>query len=65
LIPQLGSGGFTLPATVKPQPGEPAGQLYNLQDDPGETKNLYAVQGEIVARLSKLLKKYQVDGRSR
>jgi arylsulfatase A-like enzyme len=65
LIPQLGSGGFTLPATVKPQPGEPAGQLYNLQEDPGEKKNLYAAQGEIVDRLSKLLKKYQADGRSR
>src|SRR4029077_19101015 len=36
LIPKLGSGGFTNPAEEKPQQGEPAGQLYNLADDPGE-----------------------------
>ena len=41
LIPQLGSGGFTKPSKVKPAPGEPPGQLYNLADDPGEQRNRY------------------------
>jgi arylsulfatase A-like enzyme len=65
LIPQLGSGGFTLPANVKPKAGEPAGQLYNLHDDPGEARNVYASHPEIVQKLADLLKKYQADGRSR
>jgi arylsulfatase A-like enzyme len=59
LIPHLGSGGFTKPATQKPAPGDPAGQLYNLADDPGETKNLYAEQPQVVQRLSALLERYK------
>ncbi len=58
LIPHLGSGGFTRPATVKPLPGGPIGQLYNLADDPGETDNLYDRQPQIVQRLKALLEKY-------
>ena len=42
LINQLGSGGFSQPKTVKPGPGEPAVQLYNLRTDPAETTNLAA-----------------------
>ncbi len=64
LIPKLGSGGFTKPAEEKPKEGEPAGQLYNLADDPGETKNLYADKPEIVKRLTALLEQYQKKGRS-
>lgn len=59
LIPHLGSGGFTKPATISPKPGEPAGQLYNLADDPAEMKNRYAEQPELVARLAALLEKCQ------
>jgi arylsulfatase A-like enzyme len=51
LINQLGSGGFTKPSSIKPKPGEPAGQLYNLRDDRAETNNLYLQHPEIVARL--------------
>jgi arylsulfatase A-like enzyme len=51
LINQLGSGGFSQPKTIKPGPGDPAGQLYNLRDDLAETNNLYLKQPEIVARL--------------
>lgn len=51
LITQLGSGGFTKPKTIKPEPGGPAGQLYNLRDDLAETHNLYLEQPGIVARL--------------
>jgi len=59
LIPHLGSGGFTRPATVKPSPGGPIGQLYNLADDPGEMNNLYDRKPDIVQRLKALLEKYQ------
>lgn len=62
-IPQLGSGGFTKPSKVQPKPGEPAGQLYNLASDPGETKNLHAEEPEIVAQLTKLLEKYVIQGK--
>jgi arylsulfatase A-like enzyme len=51
LINQLGSGGFSQPKTIKPGPGDPAGQLYNLRDDLAETNNLYLKHPEIVARL--------------
>lgn len=52
LINGLGSGGFSQPKTVKAEPGGPAGQLYNLRADPGETNNLYLQHPEIVARLA-------------
>lgn len=51
LINQLGSGGFSQPKTIKPGPGDPAGQLYNLRDDLAETNNLYLKHPDIVARL--------------
>ena len=51
LINQLGSGGFSQPKTIKPGPGDPAGQLYNLREDRAETNNLYLKHPEIVARL--------------
>ncbi len=65
LIQGLGSGGFTAPQQVDPEPGGPEGQLYNLQDDPGEQKNLWAEQPEIVERLAALLERYQLQGYSR
>ena len=51
LINQLGSGGFSDPKTVKPGPGDPAGQLYNLRTDLAESRNLYQDHPEIVKRL--------------
>ena len=51
LINQLGSGGFSQPKTIKPGPGDPAGQLYNLRTDRAETNNLYLKRPDIVARL--------------
>lgn len=51
LINQLGSGGFSQPKTIKPGPGDPAGQLYNLRTDRAETDNLYLQHPEVVARL--------------
>lgn len=55
LITALGSGGFSKPSRVKPGPNDPKGQLYNLADDLGETKNLYNQEPEVVERLQKLL----------
>lgn len=56
LINQLGSGGFSNPKTVKPGPGDPAGQLYNLRDDPAERNNLYLKHPDRVAELTRLMK---------
>jgi len=45
-------------------PGAP-GQLYNLETDPGETKNLYYEWPEIVKELKALLEQAKAFGRSR
>ncbi len=65
LILGLGSGGFTSPRTIKPKPGGPQGQLYNLHDDPGETENLWSERPEVVKRLAALLERYRQQGYSR
>jgi arylsulfatase A len=65
LILGRGSGGFTQPVSVAPGPGEPAGELYNLQEDPAETRNLYSQQTAVVERLTALLAGYRERGRSR
>lgn len=59
LIPALGSHGFSVPSKVAPQPGGPEGQLYDLAADPGETRNLWSEQADMVTRLSGLLKGVQ------
>jgi len=51
LITHLGSGGFSRPRRVAPSPGGPKGQLYDLDTDLGETKNLWTEKPEIVERL--------------
>ncbi|MGI9240371.1 MAG: sulfatase family protein [Verrucomicrobiales bacterium] len=43
---------------------EAPGQLYNLADDPGETKNLYSVHPEIAAELKSILERSKQSGRS-
>jgi len=65
LIPFLGSGGFSKPSKVKPKPGEPSGQLYNLAHDPGETNNVYAAHPEIVKELTADAERVRDQGRSR
>ncbi|MEY2835229.1 MAG: hypothetical protein RLZZ557_891 [Bacteroidota bacterium] len=55
LILGLGSGGFTVPKEIKPRAGEPAVQLYNLREDPGETTNRAKAAPEKVAELTQLL----------
>lgn len=65
LILGRGSGGFTHPARYIPEPGEPIGQLYNLDSDPREQHNRYRTEPGIVARLAAHLKDVQLRGRSR
>ncbi|MFW6309079.1 MAG: sulfatase-like hydrolase/transferase, partial [bacterium] len=57
LIDRLGSGGFTEPQKVEPGPDDPEGQLYNLEEDPEETNNLYQEKPEVVEHLHRLLEK--------
>ena len=65
-IPWLGSGGFlTKPARIDPATGDPPAQLYNLDSDPGEMKNLYAEHPEMAGKLSKLLQGMRASSRTR
>jgi arylsulfatase A-like enzyme len=59
LILGRGSGGFSSPRTYKPKPGEPKGQLYDMEDDPAESRNLWSKHPETVEHLTNLLAKYQ------
>ena len=47
------------------QPGKPPAQLYHLDTDPGETKNLFDQEPEVVERLSLLIERFATEGRSR
>lgn len=51
LIDHLGSGGFSKPARIEAEPGDPEGQLYDLSSDPEEQNNLYLEEPGIVNRL--------------
>jgi arylsulfatase A len=55
LIQGLGSGGFSKPVRVKPSAGDPAGQLYHLENDLSETQNLYHQRPDIVSSLEEQL----------
>ncbi|MFH1613741.1 MAG: arylsulfatase [Planctomycetota bacterium] len=59
-----GSGGFSEPVHIEPKPGEPEGQLYDLDEDICESKNLYNQHPDIVKNLTELLDKYSKEGRS-
>lgn len=60
-----GSGGWT-----SPRPGQddasklPLVQLFDLEADIGETRNLQAEHPEVVAQLTQLMEKYAREGRS-
>lgn len=65
MIPHRGSGGFTYPRELDPRKvGGPLGQLYNLDDDPAETKNVWSQNPEIVASLRQLLAHARDESRS-
>ena len=52
LILGRGSGGFSVPQVMEPQPEQAQGQLYHLSNDPSETRNLYQAQPAVVEALS-------------
>ncbi len=58
-----GSGGFTEPQRIDPDPGEPQGQLYDMQDDFQETRNLWKQEPQIVERLTAMLDETMIQGR--
>lgn len=64
LIPELGSGGFTPPKSREPSPGEPPGQLYDMQNDPSEGENLYDEWPDVVSRLRNILEKARDNDRT-
>ena len=65
LILGRGSGGFSEPARIIAGPGEPRGQLYDMENDTAETSNLWDQQPEVVAELTDLLDRYKEQGHSR
>jgi arylsulfatase A-like enzyme len=65
LIEGRGSGGFTEPRKIEPKPGEAAGELYNLFEDPTESDNRYLRETARVAELANLLNQYRSQNHSR
>lgn len=65
MILGTGSGGFSEPRRYEPENGEPPGQLYNIEDDRRETKNLWSDRPDIVESFRSILTRYQEEGRSR
>jgi arylsulfatase A-like enzyme len=59
-----GSGGWSSKG-VKPLPTDPPGQLYDMQADVSETRNVWNDNPQVVAQLTALLEKYKKAGRSR
>jgi len=64
MIPQLGSGGSTKPNFVNAEDSEIKGQLYDMENDPEENKNVWQEHPEVVEELNALLEKYKSEGRS-
>jgi len=63
LIDGLGSGGFSKPAKIKPEPGGPAGQLYDLSKDEAESENVYSSRPELVETLRSAMDAVVGEGR--
>ncbi|WP_066219900.1 sulfatase family protein [Formosa haliotis] len=59
-----GSGGSLKPILIEPKPGEALYELYDMENDPGETKNLYFQHPEIVNRLKSKITTIIETGRS-
>lgn len=65
LVLGLGSGGFTRPAKIEAQSGQPREQLYNLRTDREEQTNVAAEHPEIVRSLREKFEQIRRAGRSR
>jgi arylsulfatase A-like enzyme len=55
---------YYFPPPPEPEAGEPEGQLFDLESDPGETRNLWNSYPEIVEELLTLLDEYRTRGKS-
>lgn len=64
LIFCAGSGGWTFPKKGKEEEGLPPIQLFNLENDISETKNLQAEYPAVVKDLTALMTQYVKNGRS-
>jgi arylsulfatase A-like enzyme len=58
------SGGWSSPNEKKAKPGSPPAQLYDMEADVGERKNLYREKPEVAKKLLALLKEDVKRGRS-
>jgi arylsulfatase A-like enzyme len=56
---------YYFPPPPEAAPGEPPGQLYDLENDPGETDNLWERHPEVVEHLLALLNRYRDQGHSK
>lgn len=65
LVPTRGSGGFSTPRDVTAVGDEPRGQLYNLAQDPAETRNVWSENPGVVAHLQARLEAVQRGSRTR
>nr|WP_292961092.1 MULTISPECIES: sulfatase-like hydrolase/transferase [unclassified Allomuricauda] len=59
-----GSGGSLKPRFITPKPGEAIYELYDIENDPGETTNLYFQHPEIVEALTQKITTIIKNGRS-
>lgn len=59
-----GSGGSLKPKFIKPKEGEAVFELYDMEEDPGETTNRYFDHPEVVERLTRQLARIIKEGRT-
>lgn len=59
-----GSGGSLLPGFIKPKEGEAIYELYNMEEDPAETTNLYFKHPKVVKKLTEMITEIIKNGRS-
>jgi arylsulfatase A-like enzyme len=64
-VPSRGSGGFSVPKTVKAKASEPEAQLYRMEPDSSESQNVAGEEPATVARLAKRLREIQESTRTR
>ncbi len=65
LILGRGSGGFSRPRRVRPRPGQPRGQLYDMKADLRERRNLWSEKPGVVEELAGILEEIRRKGYSR
>jgi arylsulfatase A len=64
-VPSRGSGGFSVPKSVKAKAGEPAAQLYRMTPDFSESQNVAGDEPATVERLARRLREIQESPRTR